>query len=716
MLNNSVIPGLDPGTHERGLRSGPVSATSHRLGPCTPRQPDEATPERYPVPRRRCRHRGAGPPPRRGVAGGRPGPARGRPRRRQDRPRPRHHPGAAQGRGAGSPLPELRPGAALRGRRHPHRPCRSLPAAATSTRSTNSACSSAPMPSFSRSGRSAPRASRGRQGSSSGSRYRIQGKDAPQRSRLPTSGPGSAGHRAANRQNRLMRRDSLFSIPPDAPFLATLADRVLDGTLLGNWPRTGPFWLSDVTIILPTRRARLKLAEIFAERLGGVTLLPDIRTLGGEQAEEEPFLPPFTAPVALTPVPPLKRMLTLARLVDAWARTPAGREVLATPPNAAEIFGLAQSLGTVLDDLVIEGGSLKPLDDAIGQARPRRQLAPDQGLPRYRGRGLAADRRRRGAGRRGGAAQRPAAAAGRGGAAALGRAPGHRRRLHRLDPGHGGPARGDRQAAARRARPARARHLAQRRGVQAPARPEATAAGPPAIRARAAAAAPRRLAGQGAGIDRWRFGAHGAGQQRPGAGRSRPPTGRPSASAGPKRCRRRSPMSRSSRRAPSTRRPAPSPWPPARRSKSGRRVGIVSPDQTLSRRIAEELRRFDIDVDDAAGTPLFQSPAGRLARLVLAAAGSDFAAVDLMALLQNRALEPRARAGRGGARGAADRPRPVARPASGARHRQPPLPARRQYRQVPSATRRGASPRPTASWWARCWTGWRRRYSRSANC
>ena len=91
------------------------------------------------------------------------------------------------------------------------------------------------------------------------------------------------------------RRATLFSIAPNAPFLTTLADRILDGTLLNGWDRSGPFWLADVTIILPTRRSRLALAEAF--RVRGHALLPDIRTFGGEAAEEEPFLPPFDAPV-----------------------------------------------------------------------------------------------------------------------------------------------------------------------------------------------------------------------------------------------------------------------------------------------------------------------------------------------------------------------------------------------------------------------------------
>lgn len=108
----------------------------------------------------------------------------------------------------------------------------------------------------------------------------------------------------------MSRAKSLFSIAPHARFLPTLADRLLDGTLLGDWPRTGPFWLSDVTIFLPTRRARLALAQELMKRGNG--LLPDIRTFGGEAEEEEPFLPPFDAPPLPRPAPPFRRLLTLA--------------------------------------------------------------------------------------------------------------------------------------------------------------------------------------------------------------------------------------------------------------------------------------------------------------------------------------------------------------------------------------------------------------------
>ncbi|UXN74338.1 hypothetical protein N8D56_03785 [Devosia sp. A8/3-2] len=70
---------------------------------------------------------------------------------------------------------------------------------------------------------------------------------------------------------------------------------------------------------------------------------------------------------------------------------------------------------------------------------------------------------------------------------------------------------------------------------------------------------------------------------------------------------------------------------------SGKSVGIVTPDRNSARRIAAELKRFAIEVDDAAGAPLFQSPAGRLLRQILTPAAGNCAPVDMMALLRHRA-------------------------------------------------------------------------------
>src|SRR5690606_7831956 len=50
----------------------------------------------------------------------------------------------------------------------------------------------------------------------------------------------------------------------------------------------------------------------------------------------------------------LRRRLVLSRLVAAWAHSSDGRLAFSTPPTAAEIFSMAESLGRLIDDLIIE--------------------------------------------------------------------------------------------------------------------------------------------------------------------------------------------------------------------------------------------------------------------------------------------------------------------------------------------------------------------------
>ncbi len=102
----------------------------------------------------------------------------------------------------------------------------------------------------------------------------------------------------------------VFSVDPADPFLATLAARVVDGTL---WPGEArpadPFALSAVTIYLPTRRAARALADAFIDAAGGATVLPRIAALG--EAEDE--LPEGAV------VGALEARVVLARLIRAWA-------------------------------------------------------------------------------------------------------------------------------------------------------------------------------------------------------------------------------------------------------------------------------------------------------------------------------------------------------------------------------------------------------------
>ncbi|WP_199553320.1 double-strand break repair protein AddB [Sandaracinobacteroides hominis] len=67
----------------------------------------------------------------------------------------------------------------------------------------------------------------------------------------------------------------------------------------------------------------------------------------------------------------------------------------------------------------------------------------------------------------------------------------------------------------------------------------------------------------------------------------------------------------------------------------GTTAALVTPDRALARRVTVQLKRFGIDIDDSAGTPLAVSPPGSLLVAIAAAAGERFAPVPLLALLQH---------------------------------------------------------------------------------
>ena len=429
-------------------------------------------------------------------------------------------------------------------------------------------------------------------------------------------------------------RQALFTIAPDAPFLSTLAAAILDGTLLAGWPRTGPFWLTDVTILLPTRRARLALAEEFLKR--GQGLLPDIRTIGGEDTEEAPFLPPVDAPPPLPAAGMLERRLVLAQLIGAWARNAGPGSGFASPPNAAEIFWLADSLSGLVDDLAIERvdpralravapenlaanwqQSLAFLDIALN-FWPQ-FLAEHGKTDRARQQNLALERQAATALRRYG--DRPVIAAGSTGSipatADLLKAlmelprgavvlPGLDTSLSLADLA----ALGDLKQAP---------HAHPQYGLvkllrQLAARPDAVTelgvADSPRVRlVRRALALPGATVGWPA--------------ERQALAPLLPP-----ALAGV-----------AILAAPGEDLEARAIAVAARDALHAKKtVGIVSPDRNLARRVAAELCRFGVEIDDSAGTPLFQSAAGRLARAALAAAANGFAPVDLMSLLRQGAV------------------------------------------------------------------------------
>ncbi len=425
-----------------------------------------------------------------------------------------------------------------------------------------------------------------------------------------------------------MSRRGLYSIAPHGRFLDLLADRVLDGTLLKGWDRSGPFWLSDITIILPTRRSRLELADIFARRLDGAALLPDIRTFGGASEEEEPFLPPPGSDPMPREATQLERRLTLSRLVRQFAISAEG---LASPPNAAEILTLADSFGQLIDDLTIEGGDLNGLDplmvgdlatnwqDVLKFLEPALAAWPD--YLRSHERIDGADLRNRRLRKQAATApllygDRPVIAAG-----STGSIPATAELLKAIAALPRGAVVLPGLDTTLRAK----QHEILIDGANSQGHPQYGLA--KLLRALGAGVADvEELAGEAARTTIVRH--------------ALAPTDETAAWTSAREAVAddldAALMGVSIIAAPNLDMEARAVALAARDGLAqGKTVGIVSRDQNLARRIAAELKRHGINVDDPAGTPLFQSSAGRLARQALAVAVNRYAPIDTIALLRN---------------------------------------------------------------------------------
>jgi len=165
----------------------------------------------------------------------------------------------------------------------------------------------------------------------------------------------------------------VFTIHPGAPFLATLAEALLDGRLFaGRDYRRNPLDLADVSIYLPTRRAGAALRLAFRDAFGaGSAMLPRILAISDVLEAEDDLL----APEALD-LPPViaaaERRLMLARLVARWRErvasdqllTPSGQPV-AVPGSPAEALNLSADLLALLDQAELEGVDWSKLDALV---------------------------------------------------------------------------------------------------------------------------------------------------------------------------------------------------------------------------------------------------------------------------------------------------------------------------------------------------------------
>ena len=436
----------------------------------------------------------------------------------------------------------------------------------------------------------------------------------------------------------------VFTVPAGVPFLPTLADALLVGGLVPFSP-SDPLALAGVTILVPTRRAARALADILIERLGGeAVILPAIRPIG--DIDEEDHLLDAAAEatderlVLPAAIPPLTRRLALTRLTLAWGkalrRHPLGLkadEPLLIPASAADAARLAGDLARLVDDMETAPeawarmATLVPDDHAqyfqltlnflkiISDVWPQYLRDTQRADPAARRDTLirAAAKRLADHGSPG-----PVIAAGSTGSVpataallrAIARLPNGAVVLPGLDQhldGAGWDAIDASEADASFAHPQRA--LKQLIGVIGIARADVLPLGA----ASEAMAARGRLLSEAIRpaetLDAWTA--------------FHPD---PDALAGVVLLTARNEQEEATAIALAMREEL---------EKPGATAALVTPDRTLARRVAAELGRWGLIVDDSAGVPLGREPHGIFARLLAEAAASDAEPVNLLALLKH---------------------------------------------------------------------------------
>lgn len=145
----------------------------------------------------------------------------------------------------------------------------------------------------------------------------------------------------------------VFTISPDASFVDVLAAGVVEEA--GNEPQA----LLDYTILLPTRRACRALRDAFLRVSdGSALLLPAMRPLGDVDEDELILqdMPDFGALDSPPAIPALRRRLLLARLILGWESTSG-------PISADQAVRLAAELERLLDQVQTEQLSFDRLKD-----------------------------------------------------------------------------------------------------------------------------------------------------------------------------------------------------------------------------------------------------------------------------------------------------------------------------------------------------------------
>jgi len=150
----------------------------------------------------------------------------------------------------------------------------------------------------------------------------------------------------------MAKRANVFTIPAGEAFAEAMARGMIAQTGAG----AAPLELAATTIYVPTRRAVRTLSDAFAAQLGGAALLPDIRPLGNVEEDDFLFDPQGEDLALAPPIAPVRRVLLLATLIAQWERSKTGQEIAFVRAAA-----LARSLAGFLDDMQTEGVALSAL-------------------------------------------------------------------------------------------------------------------------------------------------------------------------------------------------------------------------------------------------------------------------------------------------------------------------------------------------------------------
>lgn len=173
----------------------------------------------------------------------------------------------------------------------------------------------------------------------------------------------------------------VYTIDPGRPFLPTLVDALFAGELVPGFSirsdgSDDPLALADVTILVPTRRAVRSLRAALQDRLGGRSaILPRIATIGDVDEDagliDGSAVPAFARDLTHE-VNGIERLLGLTRLVIAWTES-VGRTLVnpvtgaapTVPTSPAEAAHLARALLTLLDQVETEGAEWSRLAEIV---------------------------------------------------------------------------------------------------------------------------------------------------------------------------------------------------------------------------------------------------------------------------------------------------------------------------------------------------------------